>query len=580
MNEHAATVASVPDDTSGLAYDLGDYRRQIVTSSPEAQRWFDIGLRWAYCFNFEEAVRCFEIATQHDPECVMAYWGMVYASGPNYNSSWQLMDAEQARRVIREVHSVFETVDHLAHKTSKCELDLINAIRERFPRPTDNLETVNFASLNMAYAEAMRTVYERHGDQDIDVATLYVDALMCVSPRALWNVETGEVIGYGAIEARQILENVMKTPQGLKNPALPHLYVHLMEMSPFPELAQPSADRLRGMAPDASHTVHMATHIDHACGDWRRVIDSNRQAADVDDRYFADTDAARSPMYHGYRAHNLHTMAYGAMMLGRSADAMEAVERLEAALPEEVLRISVPNMADWAESYIALRPHVLIRFGRWEEILELDIPEDRELYSCTVATILYAKGIALAALGRTDDAASAQQEFRIAKQKVPASRLASLPVRHVQALEVADAMLNAELEYRLENYATAWSEFRRAIALEDSLPYADPPALIQPVRHAYGALLLEQGHVAEAAEVYRADLGLAPDVLPRRRARVNNMWSLHGLYECLTRLDRVEEAKAIELQKAIAVANADIEVGSSCFCRLQAVTACCAMPQL
>ena len=268
------------------------------------------------------------------------------------------------------------------------------------------------------------------------------------------------------------------------------------------------------------------------------------------------------------------------MMLGRSADAMEAVERLEAALPEEVLRISVPNMADWAESYIALRPHVLIRFGRWEEILELDIPEDRELYSCTVATILYAKGIALAALGRTDDAASAQQEFRIAKQKVPASRLASLPVRHVQALEVADAMLNAELEYRLENYATAWSEFRRAIALEDSLPYADPPALIQPVRHAYGALLLEQGHVAEAAEVYRADLGLAPDVLPRRRARVNNMWSLHGLYECLTRLDRVEEAKAIELQKAIAVANADIEVGSSCFCRLQAVTACCAMPQL
>ena len=318
VNEHAATVASVPDDTSGLAYDLGDYRRQIVTSSPEAQRWFDIGLRWAYCFNFEEAVRCFEIATQHDPECVMAYWGMVYASGPNYNSSWQLMDAEQARRVIREVHSVFETVDHLAHKTSKCELDLINAIRERFPRPTDNLETVNFASLNMAYAEAMRTVYERHGDQDIDVATLYVDALMCVSPRALWNVETGEVIGYGAIEARQILENVMKTPQGLKNPALPHLYVHLMEMSPFPELAQPSADRLRGMAPDASHTVHMATHIDHACGDWRRVIDSNRQAADVDDRYFADTDAARSPMYHG----GLHPL-----QLTRGVDSFKPRER-------------------------------------------------------------------------------------------------------------------------------------------------------------------------------------------------------------------------------------------------------------
>ncbi|USI92951.1 tetratricopeptide repeat protein [Rhodococcus pyridinivorans] len=549
-------------------YNLGTYRRIITTTSPEAQLWFDRGLRWAYCFNFDEAVRCFEKAVSFDPECAMAYWGMAYAAGPNYNKAWHLFDQADLQRVIEYASRALEQASQLAASAPRIERDFIQALKTRFPSDVAPRDQDGFRELNIAYAESMRTVYARH-EQDLDAGALFADALLCVSPRALWDIESGDPIGYGTVEARRVIEATTALPGGEIHPALPHLYIHLMEMSPFPESAMPAADRLRRLAPEATHTMHMATHIDHACGDWRRVIDSNRDAADVDDRYFAE-DGREVGVYSVYRAHNLHTMAYGAMMAGRERDALEAAERMDKALPVEVLRVTSPPMADWAESYLTLRPHVLIRFGRWEDILDLELPEDPELYCSTTASILYAQGVAFAALGRVEEARATREKFRAAKAAVPSSRLSSLPVRQTDVLEVASAMLDGELEYRRGNFDDAWTRLRRAIELEDGLPYADPPAWVQPVRHAYGALLVEQGHLEEAAEVYRADLGLSPEVLPRRRARVNNVWSLHGLYECLVKLGRTDEASAFALQRSIAVASADIEIGASCFCRLTA----------
>ena len=82
-------------------YDLGNYRRPVTTSSARAQTWFDRGLVWSYSFNFEEAVRCFERAANHDPECAMAHWGIAYAAGPNYNKAWRLFDPGDFERTTR-----------------------------------------------------------------------------------------------------------------------------------------------------------------------------------------------------------------------------------------------------------------------------------------------------------------------------------------------------------------------------------------------------------------------------------------------------------------------------------------------
>ncbi|CAL9616137.1 hypothetical protein SUDANB58_05743 [Streptomyces sp. enrichment culture] len=559
-------------------YDLGVYHRPVTTSSPQAQLWFDRGLLWAYCFNFEEAARCFERAAGYDPHCAMAHWGTAFAKGPNYNKAWRLFDAVDLQASVTEARAALERARACSDACTPFEQALIQAMAARFPVRGVPEGPEEFAALDVAYAEAMREIYRAHA-LDLDAAALFADALMCVSPRALWHLDSGEPAGYGTTEAREVIEHAFTLPGGERHPVLNHLYIHLMEMSPHPELALPAADRLRGLAPDGSHMAHMATHIDAACGDWRRVVDSNAVAVAADEKYFARERPTGWIWL--YRAHNLCVLAYGAMMSGRSADALQAARRLDEILTPDVLEVTSPPMADLVESYRTTLPHVLIRFGRWEEILDLELPVDQELYCSTTAMIHYAQGIAYSALGRITEAEAAREAFAAARATVPDTRLNALPAREVEVLAVAAAMLDGELEYRKGNFEQAFASLRRAIDLEDALPYTDPPAWLQPVRHAYGALLMEQGRTAEAAAVYRADLYL-DRTLARRRTRPNNVWSLHGLHECLTRLGRVEEADQIALARDIAVAGADIPVAASCFCRLSAfgdTDGCCTAPE-
>ncbi|MCY1315275.1 Tetratricopeptide repeat protein [compost metagenome] len=543
-------------------YNLGDHSRRVSTSSERAQIWFDRGLIWSYAFNFEEGVRCFERAAYHDPSCAMAYWGIAYAMGPNYNKSWRLFDPDDFSRTTRVANEALKTANRLGDRATAVEQALIEALPVRFSTGKF-LPPPERQDLNVAYAEAMRRAYQAHPD-DLDVAGLFADALLCVSPRQLWDLSTGAPVGYGTVEARNLLERALNQTGGAAHPALNHLYIHLMEMSPFPELALPAADRVRRLAPDAGHMAHMTSHIDNAVGNYRSCIDSNLDAASANDRYLDRVEGAQ--FYHIYRVHDLYVLIFGAMMLGRFQVARDAAARLVKALPDHLLSVSSPPMADWAESHYSAFAHVLIRFGRWEEIIALELPEDRELFCVTVAMILYAKGVAFSALGRLEEAEQARAAFADAVAVVPETRM-SLPNREIDVLKVAAAMLDGEFEYRKGNFDLAYSKLREAIELEDALKYADPRSWLQPVRHAYGALLLEQGHIEEAEAVYRSDLGL-DGKLPRPRIHPNNVWSLHGLHECLVRLGRQKEAELIKLQRDIAVASADVQIGASCFCRM------------
>jgi tetratricopeptide (TPR) repeat protein len=254
------------------------------------------------------------------------------------------------------------------------------------------------------------------------------------------------------------------------------------------------------------------------------------------------------------------------MLGGRSQVALEISSKIEAMLPEELLRVSSPPMADWVESFLTMRVHVLIRFGKWHEILKLKLHEDQTLYCTTTAMTLYAQGVASAALGRVDDANKYRERFRDAAAHVPESRtLFNNKCTHI--LSIAAAMLDGEIEYRAGNFDAAFSHLREAINRDDALPYDEPWGWMQPARHAYGALLLEKSKIEEAAEVYAADLGMN-DTLPRQLQHLNNVWALHGLHECLVKLGREAEAKILHPQLKLALGFADIEITSSCFCRL------------
>jgi tetratricopeptide (TPR) repeat protein len=181
--------------------------------------------------------------------------------------------------------------------------------------------------------------------------------------------------------------------------------------------------------------------------------------------------------------------------------------------------------------------------------------------------VLYGRGVAYAALGDVAAARTAREELAAAVARVPDSRyLFNNTSRDI--LAIAEAMLDGEIAYREGQFDEGFTHLRRAIALDDALPYDEPWGWMQPTRHAYGALLLEQGRVEEAAAVYAADLGLDPSV-SRSVHHPGNVWSLHGYHECLERLGRHDEAAIIAQQLAVASARADVPVLASCACRLE-----------
>jgi len=548
--------------------DLGSYSRPVSTTSADAQTWFDRGLIWTYAFNHEEAADCFREALSADPGLAIAWWGVAYALGPNYNKPWEAFDAAELGSTVDQVFAATGQAADLASGASEVEAALIDAVRARYPapRPADDLDV-----WNVGYAEAMGRIYRRFPD-DLDVAALYADAMMNLTPWALWDVFTGEpAAGASTVRIRQVLDRALALPGGRQHPGLLHLYIHLMEMSGAPEEALPIADDLRGLVPDGGHLEHMPTHLDILAGDYRRVISSNTDAIRADARY-VERAGARN-FYTLYRCHNLHFRLYGALFLGASGIALETADLIDQAVPESLLRVQSPPMADWLESFVAMRVHVLVRFGRWSEILNLPLPDDQQLYCTTTAMLHYARGLAYAITGDHDHATAEQQLFSAAVDRIPQSRTL-FNNTCLDILAIADAMLEGELAYRAGDVDAGLAALRRAVLLDDNLPYDEPWGWMQPTRHAYGALLLEQGRVSEAEAVYRADLGLDPSV-PRSQHHPNNVWSLHGYRECLLRLGKTESAEIIGQQLTLALTYADVPIESSCLCRLDVEHDCC-----
>ena len=542
-------------------YDLGSYSRTITTTSPEAQRWFDRGLVWTFAYNHDESVACYRRALEHDPECAMAYWGIGYAEGCNYNKPWEAFDDDDAVRSVAAAYDATQEALQRVNGLSEFEKDLIEALAQRYPARTP---AEDMTVWNDDYANAMRAVHARHGD-DLDVVTLFCEAIMNRTPWELWDLKTGTPAeGADTEEAVRVLEAALGQAGAMEHPGLLHIYIHLMEMSPYPERALKAGDALRSLVPDAGHLQHMPTHIDVQCGHYETVVASNRRAVEAD-RKFLEREGALN-FYTLYRCHNYHFMVYGAMFLGQYQTALDAVDEMISTLPEELLVVESPPMADWLEGFVSLKQHVYIRFGKWQEIIDQELPDNQALFCVTTAMMRYAKAVAFAASGDVESAEREKVLFDEAVANVPDSRYI-FNNTCLDILAVAREMMLGEIEYRRENYDAAFEHLRNSVELDDNLPYDEPWGWMQPTRNALGALLLEQGHVEEAAAVYQADLGL-DDTLSRACQHPDNVWSLHGYHECLMRLGRTAEAGIIKQRLDLANARTDVPVKSSCFCKL------------
>ena len=278
-------------------YDLGQHGFTVSTTSPDAQRWFDRGLNWTYNYNHEEAVVCFQKAAKADPNCAMAHWGIAYAAGPNYNMWWEHFDdAGRAEALATSFAATQAAMDCLAN-TTEVEAALIRALPARYPQETvtdiDTMET-----WNDAFADAMRTAHAAHPDS-LEVTTIFAESLLNRFPWNMWNLPAAAPTeGADTLECEAILERAMANdPAAMHHPGLLHLYVHLMEMSPYPEKALKAGDALRTLMPDGGHLIHMPTHIDVLCGHYENV----RALESGCDRRGHEVLRTRGPLQHLHR---------------------------------------------------------------------------------------------------------------------------------------------------------------------------------------------------------------------------------------------------------------------------------------
>jgi tetratricopeptide (TPR) repeat protein len=567
------------------------FATKITCKDEETRKMYVLAFGHMLNYNHEQAIHCFTKCTELDPDCAMAWWGIAYCVSSNYNWAPGLGSGYDA----------IQQAVNLKDGCTDLEKDLIDALSQRHSEEARDqanpaeLNMGNSPELNLAFAEAMAPIYQKYTG-DLDVAAIYVEALMNLNPWQLWDkdTKTGNItpVDDNTLLCVEIMEDAFENVEGAKeHPALCHLYCHALELSPFPERALPAADVLRHLMPDCGHLVHMPSHIDAWVGQWKEAIDCNIAAVEADDRY-VEKSGNESQFYKFYRMHNHHFVVWCAMFDGQYKTAMKyarkAVETLPAGDQDSGVKFMlagiIPMGAIFLESYVTMPWHVMIRFGKWDDILKEPLHSDKDVFPAAIATQHYARGVAYASKGMVPEA-EAEQSLFLEALKNPALEGRVLhnnlmyqdPEEGPCILLVNAAILEGEIEYRRQflakqsgeeaDFSVAFDHLRKGVDLSLNLAYNEPWGQMQPVRHILGALLLEQGELDEAEEVYRADIELWKD----------NMWGLLGLKLCLEeRGEDTEELAEVSQKFLERSSRADILPAKTCFCAQDSIDdSCC-----
>jgi tetratricopeptide (TPR) repeat protein len=509
--------------------DLGTLTRPVGTS-PEAQRYFDQGLRLAYGFNHDEATRSFARAAELDPGCAACFWGVAWTLGPNYNVP-MLPERSQA------AWDALQAARERASRARPEEQALITALetRHRGPQPLDPAAQ---QPLNEAFAAAMREAVRAHPDDD-DVQVIFAESLMDVNPWHLWSLDGKPAPGTEEIVAT--LEKVLA--RSSLHPGANHYYIHALEASTRPDRAVPAAERLPGLMPAAGHVVHMPAHIFQRVGRYADASEANRRAVRADEAYLArTTPPGYYPMYLG---HNHGFLSYSASMLGRSEESIRAARAATTAIPPEMLDM-MPGMDFFAAEHLL----AMVRFGKWKEILAE--PRPPEKYATLTGLWLHARGMALASTGKTAQAEATMRELRALATKLPPDLLAGQNPASSMCRLGADA-IEARIAERGRRWAPAIAAWKRTVIQQDGFAYNEPADWFYPMRHYLGAALLDAKKPKEAEAVYREDLEKNP----------GNGWALYGLAVSLSAQGKKDEAAGTRKKFEEAWKQADIQLRRS-----------------
>jgi tetratricopeptide (TPR) repeat protein len=513
---------------------LGDHTMTVTSSSEEAKKFFNQGLTLYYGFNHLEAFRSFKEAARLDPNFALSYWGQAMCLGPNINAP---MDPSDGKTVYAAVVKAQSLKGHVSAK----EKMLIDAVAKRYTEeaPADRTH------LDQAYADEMKKAAEKF-PADADVLSLYAEAMMDQHPWDYWQKD-----GTPKTWTPDILTTIEKAfALNAEHPGAHHLYIHAYEASSTPGRATRSADLLGKLVPAAGHLVHMPSHIYIRTGRYKDGVAVNQKAIKMDEEYLTQCKAGGFYPLILY-PHNIHFLWACATLDGQSAQAVKAADLLAA---KQDLELMVQPAWNYLQQFYATPYFVRVRFGRWDEILLMEKPDDRLSYANGMYR--YARAIAFS---RKNNSARATAELQELKKITWAPSLDSgnmlglNSIKHV--LRIAEKVTEGELAAASKNYEQAIASLKEAVRLEDELLYQEPYDWHHPARQVLGDILLEAGDAAQAEKYFREDLQMF----------AGNGWSLTGLSTALKRQGKTKEAEQTDKELKKSFARADIQLKTARF---------------
>ncbi|MEX2216857.1 MAG: hypothetical protein WD768_22280 [Phycisphaeraceae bacterium] len=504
----------------------------VSTNSRLAQFYFDQGLMLAYGFNHAEAARSFKAAQKLDPDCAMAYWGEAYVLGPNIN-------APMFDEVVPQAWAAIQQAKKLKKGATAKEKALIDAMAARYVKE----KVEDRSTLDAAYRDAMRIVAKRF-PQDLDIQTMFAEACMTTMPWDYWVEDS---------KPKELTKEVIATLEAVlaknaKHAGAIHFYIHAVEAGPTPEIAEPYADTLRDLVPDAGHLVHMPAHIYVRIGRWHDAVIANVKAVASDKSYVTQCQA-QGFYPAGYYSHNMHFLWYATTMLGDSKSALDAAKMLSQHDHDTKASCHIPDVGFWA----MVDRLTLVQFGRWDDILKM--PEPKADTVLAQIAYHYCRGMALARTGKAQDADQHAATLRELVKSDAIKKLTTPTYPGETVASIFSIVLDGEIAWSMGEKKDAIAIMLKAAAAQDALPYMEPPYFYYPVRHTLGAMLLEDGRAAEAEKAYREDLKAFP----------NNGWSLFGLAKALEAQGKQDEAAKTAAQFKEAWQHADVKLKASRF---------------
>jgi tetratricopeptide (TPR) repeat protein len=514
---------------------MGTFHREITTANPDAQKYFDQGMVLAFGFNHAESIRSFRAAQKLDPSCAMCFWGEALATGPNINVTskgravMSPADREAAYKAVKRAAA-------LKANATPAEQALIEALETRYSADFEAAREPQ----DIAYAEAMGAYVAAHPLDD-DAAAMYAEAWMNTMPWDYWSAD-GEPKPE-TVKVIDALETILaRSPD---HPLALHLYLHAVEASSDAGRAEDEADRLYTLVPGSGHLVHMPAHIFWRVGRYEDAAQANIQAAKVDEAYIAQCNA--QGFYPAlYYPHNVHFLWAAASMSGQSALALETAQKLA-----DNVRIEQIKEFPTIEFFKTVPMLAHVQFGKWNEILAMDAPPADLDYSNAIWH--YARGVAFARSGQPDLAKGEQVELAKVKDTVQIQFMDTNDYPASLLLNIADKLLLGEIASADGKADESIALFGEAVALQDSLPYTEPPFWYYPTRQSLGEALMRAQKYEEAEAVYRKDLADYP----------HNGWSMAGLSLALEAQGETEEAMHLRHHFEEVWAYADVELKAS-----------------